>query len=145
MFLNALWLKKRVINSLRNSGAQDVCNKMPRWFQISIPQKKLLKTQWKPLYITLAMALAYFGYGLIFQHLSYLFYLNFLLITHLNRWNGLQYFSHPWPCCGFFVCPCYSSRTHYPMLGKPSAQNIAVCENQGMQWKLRDQWKQQGI
>ena len=90
--LNALWLKKRVINSLRNSGAQDVCNKMPRWFQISIPQKKLLKTQWKPLYITLAMALAYFGYGLIFQHLRLLVLPKFFTYNSLEQVKRITIF-----------------------------------------------------
>ena len=38
---------------------------------------------------------------------------------------------------GFFVCHCYSSRTHYSTLEKLDAQNI-VCENQGKQRKFSD-------
>ena len=34
------------------------------------------------------------------------------------------------------MCPCYSRRNRYPTSGKPSAQNIAACENQGKQRKL---------
>ena len=58
---------------------------------------------------------------------DYLLYLNY--IVHLYyTWNGRQCFSCWSPCFGFFVCPCYSRRTH-PMLEKPGAQNIAACEN----------------
>ena len=39
------------------------------------------------------------------------------------------------------MCPCYSRRTHYPLIQKPSAQNIAACENQGEQRELSDNWK----
>ena len=46
-----------------------------------------------------------------------------LPITHLNSWNRRQYFCHWSPCFGFFVCSCYSRRTHHPMLEKCSAQN----------------------
>ena len=64
-----------------------------------------------------------------------------LLITHLNRWKGRHYFSRWSPCFGFFVCPYYSKRTHYPTLEKPGAQNIAVCEKQGqatrIEWSLK--------
>ena len=47
-------------NSLRNSGAEYVSNKMPINLAICW-QKKLREAQQKPLYITLAMALAYLG------------------------------------------------------------------------------------
>ena len=30
-------------------------------------------------------------------------------------------------CQYFFVCPCYSRRTHYSTLEKQVAQNIAAC------------------
>ena len=63
-----------------------------------------------------------------------------LLKTHLHRWNGRQYFSHWSPCFGFFVCTCYSQRTHM-RLEKPIAQNIAVCKNQNKQRELSDDWK----
>ena len=33
--------------------------------------------------------------------------------------------------------PCHSRRTHYPTLDKPGVQNLAICENQGKQRKLR--------
>ena len=49
----------------------------------------------------------------------------------MKRWNQRQYFSHWLHCFGFFVCPCYSRRT-------PVAQNIAACENQGMQPEFGD-------
>ena len=62
-------------------------------------------------------------------------------ITHLNGWNGRQYVSRWSPCFGFFVCPCYSRRTHYPTLENPGVQNIAACENQGKQRQLSDHWK----
>ena len=32
-------------------------------------------------------------------------------------------------------------RTHYPMLEKPGAQNVAACENHGKQHQLTDQLK----
>ena len=51
-----------------------------------------------------------------------------------------QHFSCWSPCFGFFVCPFYNRETHYPMLEKPGAQNITVCENQGKQCKLCDHW-----
>ena len=38
-------------------------------------------------------------------------------------------------------CTFYNKRTHYPMLEKPSAQNITACENQGKPRKLSDHWK----
>ena len=61
-----------------------------------------------------------------------------LLMTHLNGKNKRQYFSG-WlsPCFGFFGCPYYN-RTHNPMLEKPGAQNITVCENKGKQCELSD-------
>ena len=52
-----------------------------------------------------------------------------LLTTDLNGWNGREYFSQWSPCFGF-LCPCYSRRTHYPMLEKPAAQNITSCKNE---------------
>ena len=55
--------------------------------------------------------------------------------------NRCQYFSCWSPCFGFFVCPCYNRRTHYPTLEKPGAQNITACENQGKQCKLSDHWQ----
>ena len=55
-----------------------------------------------------------------------------------NEWNGRQYFSYRSSCFGFFVCPSYSRRTHYPTLEKPGVQNIAACINQGKQRKLSD-------
>ena len=33
--------------------------------------------------------------------------------------------------------PCFSRRTHYPMLEKPGVQNLEVCENQGKKHKSR--------
>ena len=38
----------------------------------------------------------------------------------------------------FFICPCYSKRTHYPTLEKPVAHNIEACEKQVKQRKLSD-------
>ena len=35
-------------------------------------------------------------------------------------------------------CTFYNKRTHYPMLEKPSAQNITACENQCKPRKLSD-------
>ena len=62
--------------------------------------------------------------------------LHCLLVTHLNRWKRRQYFSCWSPFSGFFVCPCYSKRTPYPMLEKSGIQNIAAYENQGKQHEL---------
>ena len=64
-----------------------------------------------------------------------------LLITYLNGRDRKQYFSLWSPCFGFFVCPCYNTRTHYPTLEKLGFQNVSVCENQGKQHKLSDHWK----
>ena len=64
-----------------------------------------------------------------------------LLKTHLNERNRKQHFSCWAPFFGFFVCPFYNRGTHYPMLEKPGAQNITVCENQGKQCELCDHWK----
>ena len=52
--------------------------------------------------------------------------------------KGRQHFSCGSPCFGFFVCPWYNSRTHYPTLKKRGAQNIAAFENQGKQHELSD-------
>ena len=38
----------------------------------------------------------------------------------------------------FFVCPCFNTRTHNPMVEKPDAQNITAYENQGNQRELSD-------
>ena len=75
--------------------------------------KQLLKTQQK-LCIMSAMTLAY---------------LNILpraLIWSFNSWDYL-----------------FHRRTHYPMLEKLSTKNLAVCENQGKQHKLRVMKKKQ--
>ena len=64
-------------NNLRNSGAKYIGNKMLRQFQnfsvclANILEKKLLKTQQKPLYITLVMALTYLC--VLFQGLLFVF------------------------------------------------------------------------
>ena len=63
--------------------------------------------------------------------------LYYLLIIHLNRWNGRQHFSSWLPCLGFFLCP---KRTHLA-LGKPGAQNKGAFENKGKQKILSDPWK----
>ena len=39
------------------------------------------------------------------------------------------------------MCPCYRRKTHYPTLEKPGAQNIAVCEKQGIKRGLSEHWK----
>ena len=44
----------------------------------------------------------------------------------------------------FFQFLCLSlwySRTHYPTLENPDAQNMATCKNQSKQPKLSDHWK----
>ena len=73
-----------------------------------------------------------------------------LLITHLNGWNGRQYFSRSSPCFGFFVYPFKVRRTHYPTLEnyfeilnlhKKPQQIAAACENQGNPRELSDNWK----
>ena len=80
-------------HSLQNSGAKYVSNKMPRQIQYfsvclgNASAKKQPKTHQKPSYIMPAMALAY-QLILLILHVLYC-----LLITHLNRWNGRQYFS----------------------------------------------------
>ena len=113
--LSYLW-KSLCLLSLWNSDPKYVGNKlMLGWFQnLSVClgntlAKKLLKTRQKPLCIVSAMALAY---------------LNILpraLICFFNNsWDYLFY-----------------RRTHYPMLGKLGIKNLAVCENQGKQHKLR--------
>ena len=43
-------------------------------------------------------------------------------------------------CFSFFMCPCYSARTHCPTLEKASAKSIAF-ENQGKQCELSDHRK----
>ena len=65
--------------------------------------------------------------------------LYWLLITHLNGWDGSQYFSCWLPCFDFFMCSCWSSRIH-PTLEKLVAQNIAALEYQGKHLKLSDHW-----
>ena len=63
-----------------------------------------------------------------------------ILFTY-NGWNRRQHFSCWWLYFGFFMCPCYSRRTHYPTLEKPGAQNIAAYQNQGKLRELNDHWK----
>ena len=52
----------------------------------------------------------------------------------MNEWSG-----------GKYLCPCYSRRTHYPILEKSSAQNIVACKNQGKQRNLSDPWKSNNV
>ena len=59
-----------------------------------------------------------------------------LLVTHVIKWNEIQYFSHSSPCFGFFVCPYYSRRKKFPKLEKHGTQN----KNQGEQYEFRDRW-----
>ena len=63
--------------------------------------------------------------------------LYYLLIIHLNRWNGRKHFCSWLPCLGFFLWP---KRTHLA-LGKPGAQNKGAFENKGKQHILSDPWK----
>ena len=82
------------------------------------------------------------GYDLFFQQLTLILpVLYCLLIIHLKGRNKRQYFSCWSPCFGFFVCPCYNRRTHYPTLEKSGAQNTKACENQGKQSELSNHWK----
>ena len=109
-------LKSLCLPILRNSGPMYVVNKlMPGWFESfsiclgNTLAKKLLKTQQKALCIMSAMALAYLSI------------LPRALICFFNSsWDYLFY-----------------RRTQYPMLEKLSIENLAVCENQGKQHKLR--------
>ena len=138
--------------SLQNSGAKHVGNKMPKQFKNfsiclgnMLAKRKLLKTQQKPLYISLAVASAYLSKlprdDIIFNSWDYLLCLNGIILNNtpekvkhekINLRRSL--------CFGFFVCPCYS-RKQYSMPEKPGAQNIAVCENQGKQHKFSIHWK----
>ena len=121
--------------SLRKSGAKYVGNIRPSGFQSSsvsfgnMLAKKLSKTYFH----ILQRAMIW-----LFNSWEYLFYLNCLHITHFNWWNRRQHFSCWPPCFGFFMCRCYSRRTHYPMQENPSAPNTAACENQGKQRELSD-------
>ena len=114
--MSSCMLKSLCLPSLRNSGAKYVGNKlMPEWFQNfsvcfgNTLTKRLLKTQQKPLCIKSVMALAYLN--ILPRALIWFFN---------NSWDYLFY-----------------RRTHYPMLGKLGIKNLAVCENQGKQHKLR--------
>ena len=49
-----------------------------------------------------------------------------LLVTHLNRWNGRQYFSHWSPCFSFFLCLCYSRRTQLGLTQKNTKRLIGI-------------------
>ena len=79
--------------------------------------EKLVKTQWKPLCIMSAMALAY--------------------LNTLPR-ALIWFFNNSW----FFYL--FYRRTHYPMLENFSIKNLAVCKTQGKQHKLRIMKKKQG-
>ena len=114
--MSSCLLKSLCLPSLRNSDPKYVVNKlMPGWFESfsvclgNMFAKKLLKTQQKAFCIMSAMALTY---------------LNILSSTVIcffnNSWDYLFY-----------------RRTQYPMLEKLSIENLAVCENQGKEHKLR--------
>ena len=120
--MSSCLLKSLCLLSLRNSGARYVGNKlMPGWFQNfwvclgNTLAKKLLKTQQKPLCIMSAMALAYLN----ILPTALIWFFN-------NSWDYLFY-----------------RRTHYPMLEKLDIKNLAACENQCKQHKLRVMKKKQ--
>ena len=75
----------------------------------------MLKTQQKPLCIKSAMALAY---------------LNILPRALIWFFNSRDYL--------------FYRKTHYPVFGKLGTKNLAVCENQGKQHKLRMMKKKAG-
>ena len=114
--MSSCLLKSICLLSYQNSGARYVGNKqMPGGFQNfsaclgNTLAKKLLKNQQKTLCIMSAMALA---------HLNILS--RALICFFNNSWDYLFY-----------------RRTHYPMLEKLGIKNLALCENQGKQHKLR--------
>ena len=114
--MSSCLLKSLCLPYLWNPGAKNVGNKlMPGWFQNfsvclgNTLTKKLLKTQQKTLWIKSAMALAYLN---ILPRA--------LILVFNNNWDYLFY-----------------KGTHYSMLEKLGIKNLAVCENQGKQHKLR--------
>ena len=112
---------------------------------VRLQKKQLPKAQQKPLYIMLAMPSAYIiilpmTMIWFFNSWNYLFYLNYIVyLKHILTGDTRQYLSPRSPCFGFFVCPCYSRSIQYLMLQDP--QNIAACENQGIQHELSNHWK----
>ena len=114
--MSSCLLKSLCLPYLWNPGAKNAGNKlMPGWFQNfsvclgNTLTKKLLKTQQKTLWIKSAMALAYLN---ILPRA--------LILVFNNNWDYLFY-----------------RGTHYSMLEKLGIKNLAVCENQGKQHKLR--------
>ena len=121
--MSSCLLKSLCLLSLRSSGARHVGNKlMAGWFQNfsvylgNTLAKKLLKTQQKPLRVMSAMVLAYLN----ILPTALVWFFN-------NSWDYLFY-----------------RRTHDPMLEKFGIKNLAVCENQGKQHKLRVMKKKAG-
>ena len=142
------------VSGLIVSGAKHVGNKMPRQiqnFSVCLSNASAKKTA-KDLAETFVIHVGN-GFGipwhfakdcdLVFWQLILLILpiLYCLLIIQLNGRNRTQYLSRWSPCLGFFVCPCYNRRTHYPTLEKKVAQNITACKNQDKQRELSDHWK----
>ena len=81
------------------------------------------------------------GYDLVFKQLRLLFLPNYIvyLWNTWNGWNGRHYFSRWSPGFGFFVCLCYSRRTHYPTLENQVLK--IYLKNKGKQRELSYYWQ----
>ena len=123
------------INSLRNSGIKYIGKNMLRQFQnFSVCLNNTLAKNLVILILQWLRHISAFCQGLwfIFSWLGILVLLKLycVLITHLNRWNGRQYFPCWSSCLGFFVCLCFGTRIHYPMLKTSCSKDSSV-------WKPR--------